>query len=350
MGRVLQASTKCVPYQKPQIHQAGGDSGSPYDSMIVSPGSDYPLPLVAQFKYLGSIINNDGEIEKDVTHRITTGSMKLRQLTDVMCDRKMPVKIKGHLRLDLLFCMESNAEQPTKINHTQQKCACFADSTTTNKTKFAPHRPSRPPTSAAARPLPAQVETSVLRVESISLERSAGERTAIALPSNAKIPGLNPDDRNYCVFLTEVKLKYSFDASKTTPSHGLRTLRPLCLQVTPRSMVSAATAVSKRVFRPLDRAPVNRVCLKRTSLSSADVTTPRAVRGVPPYGASKIYIRTRREDVRAHLVPPRGRCGTAPSVRLSAAAGGGPECPKSSSPLARDVSVSFVQIEILSER
>ncbi|XP_063382203.1 uncharacterized protein LOC134668692 [Cydia fagiglandana] len=55
---------------------------------------DTPIPRVSEFKYLGSIVSNDGKIDRDVTHRTTTGWMKWRQLTGVMCDKKMPLKTK----------------------------------------------------------------------------------------------------------------------------------------------------------------------------------------------------------------------------------------------------------------
>lgn len=56
---------------------------------------NHQLKKVIHFKYLGSIICNDGSIDMDVTHRINTGWMKWRELTGVLCDSKMPVRIKG---------------------------------------------------------------------------------------------------------------------------------------------------------------------------------------------------------------------------------------------------------------
>ena len=37
---------------------------------------DYIIPQVTRFKYLGSVIQDDGEIEGDVNHRIQAGWMK----------------------------------------------------------------------------------------------------------------------------------------------------------------------------------------------------------------------------------------------------------------------------------
>ncbi|XP_063388472.1 uncharacterized protein LOC134674029 [Cydia fagiglandana] len=56
---------------------------------------NHVLKKVSHFKYLGSIICDDGSIDMDVNHRINTGWMKWRELTGVLCDSRMPVRIKG---------------------------------------------------------------------------------------------------------------------------------------------------------------------------------------------------------------------------------------------------------------
>ncbi|XP_070035945.1 uncharacterized protein [Nicotiana tomentosiformis] len=53
------------------------------------------IPKRGSFKYLGSIIQWDGEIDEDVTHRIGVGWMKWRLASGVMCDKKVPPKLKG---------------------------------------------------------------------------------------------------------------------------------------------------------------------------------------------------------------------------------------------------------------
>lgn len=54
-----------------------------------------PLTLVDSFKYLGSMITNDGKCDKDVQHRIQAGWLKWRSLSGVLCDKKIPIKLKG---------------------------------------------------------------------------------------------------------------------------------------------------------------------------------------------------------------------------------------------------------------
>ena len=56
---------------------------------------DHELEVTKSFKYLGSIIEENGEINKDVTHRIQAGWNKWRSASSILCDRKIPLKLKG---------------------------------------------------------------------------------------------------------------------------------------------------------------------------------------------------------------------------------------------------------------
>ncbi|KAL6560456.1 hypothetical protein OROGR_004015 [Orobanche gracilis] len=57
--------------------------------------ADQIVPRTDKFKYLGSIIHKEGEVEDDVTHRIKAGWLKWRASTGVLCDKKVPLKLKG---------------------------------------------------------------------------------------------------------------------------------------------------------------------------------------------------------------------------------------------------------------
>ena len=46
------------------------------------------------FRYLRSVIQKDGEIHEDVTHRIKVGWLKWRNASGVLCDSKIPLKLK----------------------------------------------------------------------------------------------------------------------------------------------------------------------------------------------------------------------------------------------------------------
>ncbi len=49
---------------------------------------------MASFKYLASIFTSEGGSQADVNNRIIIGWMKWKEVSGVMCDKKMPVKLK----------------------------------------------------------------------------------------------------------------------------------------------------------------------------------------------------------------------------------------------------------------
>ena len=56
---------------------------------------DAELPTVTSFKYLGSMSTIEGGSQADVNNMIRIGWMKWKEVSGVMCDRKMPVKLKA---------------------------------------------------------------------------------------------------------------------------------------------------------------------------------------------------------------------------------------------------------------
>ncbi|KAK9755495.1 hypothetical protein RND81_01G029500 [Saponaria officinalis] len=46
------------------------------------------------FRYLGSIIQKDGELDGDVAHRIKAGWLKWKSVTEFLCDKDMPHRLK----------------------------------------------------------------------------------------------------------------------------------------------------------------------------------------------------------------------------------------------------------------
>ena len=48
------------------------------------------VPRKDTFRYLGSMLQIDGDIDGDVSHRIKAGWMKWRQASGVLCDRRVP--------------------------------------------------------------------------------------------------------------------------------------------------------------------------------------------------------------------------------------------------------------------
>ena len=55
---------------------------------------DQEIPKSEQFQYLGSILHAEGDISADVTHRIKAGWAKWRNISGVLCDRRIPLRLK----------------------------------------------------------------------------------------------------------------------------------------------------------------------------------------------------------------------------------------------------------------
>ena len=55
---------------------------------------DAELPTMTSFKYLGSLFTSEGGSQADVNNRIRIGWMKWKEVSGVMCDKKMPVELK----------------------------------------------------------------------------------------------------------------------------------------------------------------------------------------------------------------------------------------------------------------
>ena len=52
-------------------------------------------PKVEKFKYLGSIIQQKGDIDQDINQRIKASLIKWKYASGVLCDKRMPVGLKG---------------------------------------------------------------------------------------------------------------------------------------------------------------------------------------------------------------------------------------------------------------
>ena len=55
---------------------------------------DDKLNTVTTFKYLGSIFVSNGGAERDINNRVRLAWMKWKQLTGVLCNKKVPIKLK----------------------------------------------------------------------------------------------------------------------------------------------------------------------------------------------------------------------------------------------------------------
>jgi hypothetical protein len=54
------------------------------------------VPKKDTFRYLGSMLQKNRDIDEDVSHKIKTGWLKWRQASGVLCDPRVPTKAKRH--------------------------------------------------------------------------------------------------------------------------------------------------------------------------------------------------------------------------------------------------------------
>jgi hypothetical protein len=53
------------------------------------------MPKKDTFRYLGTMLQRDGDIDADVSHRIKAAWIKWRQASGILCDKRVPQKLKG---------------------------------------------------------------------------------------------------------------------------------------------------------------------------------------------------------------------------------------------------------------
>jgi hypothetical protein len=53
------------------------------------------VPKKDTFLYLGSMLQKNEDIDEDVSHRIKAGRLKWHQTSGVLCDPRVPLKLKG---------------------------------------------------------------------------------------------------------------------------------------------------------------------------------------------------------------------------------------------------------------
>ena len=80
------------------------------------------VPTKDTFRYLGSMLQKDDDVNANVCHRIKARWMKWRQASGILCDKRVPQKLKGKFyRTAIRPAMLYGAEcWPTKRRHVQQ--------------------------------------------------------------------------------------------------------------------------------------------------------------------------------------------------------------------------------------
>jgi hypothetical protein len=80
------------------------------------------IPKKDTFRYMGSMLQKDGDIDEDLSHRIKAGWLRWRQVSGVLCDPRVPLKLKVKfyrtaIRSAMLYGVEC---WPIKKRHVQQ--------------------------------------------------------------------------------------------------------------------------------------------------------------------------------------------------------------------------------------
>ena len=72
------------------------------------------VPKKDIFRYLGSMLQRDGDIDADVSHR--AGWIKWRQTSSILCDKRVPQKLKGKFY--------RTAIRPAMLFGNERLCCC----------------------------------------------------------------------------------------------------------------------------------------------------------------------------------------------------------------------------------
>ncbi|KAG5593624.1 hypothetical protein H5410_034856 [Solanum commersonii] len=117
--RVFQLFKGC---KKVQIAYGGVDIDVVEEAEVEVRLATQIIPKRESFKYLRSVIQGSGDIDDDVTHRIGVAWMKWRLASGVLCDKKIPSRLKGKfyrvvVRPALLYGAEC---WPVKNAHVQK--------------------------------------------------------------------------------------------------------------------------------------------------------------------------------------------------------------------------------------
>src|SRR3984885_572296 len=67
------------------------------EKVVITDTAGKGLKQTDTFKYLGSLMNAQGGCEHDIRNRIKIAWQKWRELTGVLCDTKMPIRLKGKI-------------------------------------------------------------------------------------------------------------------------------------------------------------------------------------------------------------------------------------------------------------
>ncbi|KAI0489432.1 hypothetical protein KFK09_029275 [Dendrobium nobile] len=102
---------------KTEYMECNFSSNRPSEGIVTL--GDQVINKSTRFRYLGSIVQSDGEIDGDIINRIQVGWLKWRNASGLLCDRNVPLKLKGKFyKMVVRPAMLYGAEcWPLKVKH-----------------------------------------------------------------------------------------------------------------------------------------------------------------------------------------------------------------------------------------
>jgi len=82
---------------------------------------DTRMPRVDEFKYLGSTITNNGTVDKEIKKRTEAGWRNWKKMTGVLCDKKVPINVKGKIHKTIVQPAMTYAMETVSLTSRQEK-------------------------------------------------------------------------------------------------------------------------------------------------------------------------------------------------------------------------------------
>ena len=79
------------------------------------------LKTVEKFRYLGSTVAEDGDLEAEITHRIQAGWKNWKKVSGVLCDKRIGVKLKGKVHKTVVRPAMMYGAETWAVKKTQEK-------------------------------------------------------------------------------------------------------------------------------------------------------------------------------------------------------------------------------------
>ena len=74
-----------------------------------------------KFKYLGAMIDKEGNMNKEINHRIQAGWNSWRMASGVLCDRRVPIKLKGKFHRTVVRPAMTYGMEAAPLKKTEEK-------------------------------------------------------------------------------------------------------------------------------------------------------------------------------------------------------------------------------------